>query len=216
MPMPPERLGARRPLLVFPCNGNALEALDCLGEDWRLEAFVDDDAGKQQQGCAGHAVRGREALSASPQAQVLAVPGAPHNFLQRRALVEGLALPEARWATVVHPRASVSPLARIGRNVLLMAGVVVTANAVIGDHVCVLPNSVIHHDAVIGPWTLVGAGVTLAGGVRVGENCYLGSGTSVLQGVCIGDGSMTGLGSTVIRHVPPGVRVAGCPTRVVG
>jgi acetyltransferase-like isoleucine patch superfamily enzyme len=61
----------------------------------------------------------------------------------------------------------------------------------------------------------VGTGVTLAGHVQVGENCYLGSGTSVLQGVRIGDGALTGLGSTVIRHVPPGARVAGVPTRVL-
>jgi sugar O-acyltransferase (sialic acid O-acetyltransferase NeuD family) len=204
-----------RPLLLFPCNGNALEALACLGDKWGLEAFLDDTPAKQAAGCAGYPVRGREALAQWPQAQVLAVPGGPHSYRERRALVESLRVPEERWASVVHPSASVSPLARIGRNVLLMAGVVVTANAVIGDHVCVLPNAVIHHDTVVGDWTLVGAGVTLAGHVQVGENCYLGSGTSVLQGVRIGDGALTGLGSTVIRHVPPGARVAGVPTRVL-
>lgn len=215
MPVQPERATAPRPLLVFPCNGNALEALGCLGEAWTLQAFVDDTPAKQAAGCAGHPVQGREALARWPQAQVLAVPGSPQSYLGRRALVQGLRVPQARWATVVHPRASVSPLARLGRNVLVMAGAVVTANAVIGDHVCVLPNAVIHHDTVVGDWTLVGTGVTLAGHVQVGENCYLGSGTSVLQGVRIGDGALTGLGSTVIRHVPPGARVAGVPTRVL-
>ena len=204
-----------QPLLVFPCNGNAVEALGCLGDAWALEAFVDDTPAKQAAGCAGHAVRGREVLSHWPEARVLAVPGSPLSYAGRRAVIEGLRVPMQRWATVVHPRASVSPLARLGRNVLVMAGVVVTANAVIGDHVCVLPNAVIHHDTVVGDWTLVGAGVTLAGHVQVGENCYLGSGTSVLQGVRIGDGALTGLGSTVIRHVPPGARVAGVPTRVL-
>lgn len=215
MPVRPEGASLPRPLLVFPCNGNALEALGCLGPDWTLQAFVDDTPAKQAAGCAGHPVHGREALVRWPQARVLAVPGSPSSYLGRRALVEGLHLSAARWATVVHPRASVSPLARLGRNVLVMAGAVVTANAVIGDHVCVLPNAVIHHDAVVGDWTLVGTGVTLAGHVQVGENCYLGSGTSVLQGVRIGDGALTGLGSTVIRHVPPGARVAGVPTRVL-
>jgi sugar O-acyltransferase (sialic acid O-acetyltransferase NeuD family) len=215
MPVRPEPAAAARPLLVFPCNGNALEALGCLGDTWALEAFIDDTPDKQAEGCAGHPVRGREALARSPRAHVLAVPGSPHSYRERRALVEGLRVPDGRWATVVHPSASVSPLARLGRNVLVMAGVVVTANAVIGDHVCVLPNAVIHHDTVVGDWTLVGTGVTLAGHVQVGENCYLGSGTSVLQGVRIGDGALTGLGSTVIRHVPPGARVAGVPTRVL-
>ena len=29
-------------LLIFPCNGNALEALDCLGSAFRCVGFVDD------------------------------------------------------------------------------------------------------------------------------------------------------------------------------
>lgn len=215
MPGRPEGEEQAQPLLLFPCNGNALEALGCLGDAWTLEAFVDDTPVKQAAGCAGRPVCGREALERWPQARVLAVPGSPQSYRGRRAIVEGLRVPATRWATVVHPRASVSPLARLGRNVLVMAGAVVTANAVIGDHVCVLPNAVIHHDTVVGDWTLVGAGVTLAGHVQVGENCYLGSGTNVLQGVRIGDGALTGLGSTVIRHVPPGARVAGVPTRVL-
>jgi sugar O-acyltransferase (sialic acid O-acetyltransferase NeuD family) len=215
MPVRPEQAASARPLLVFPCNGNALEALGCLGEAWTLQAFIDDTPAKQAAGCAWHPVHGREALDRWPQAQVLAVPGSPDSYRSRRALIESLGVPEGRWATVVHPSASVSPLARIGRNVLLMAGVVVTANAVIGDHVCVLPHAVIHHDAVVGDWTLVGSGVTLAGHVQVGENCYLGSGTGVLQGVRIGEGALTGLGSAVIRHVPAGARVAGVPTRVL-
>ena len=215
MPVQPERSVQAQPLLVFPCNGNALEALGCLGQAWSLQAFVDDTPSKQAAGCAGRPVLGREALDRWPQARVLAVPGSPESYRSRRALVQSLRVPEGRWATVVHPSASVSPLARIGRNVLLMAGVVVTANAVIGDHVCVLPHAVIHHDTVVGDWTLVGTGVTLAGHVQVGENCYLGSGTRVLQGVRIGDGALTGLGSTVIRHVPAGARVAGVPTRVL-
>jgi sugar O-acyltransferase (sialic acid O-acetyltransferase NeuD family) len=160
-------------------------------------------------------VLGRAALAHWPEMPVLAVPGSPESYRGRRALVEGLGVADVRWACVVHPRATVSPLARIGRNVLLMAGVVITADAVIGDHVCVLPNTVIHHGAVVGPWTLVGSGVTLAGDVRVGSNCYLGSGTRVLEGVRIGDGALTGLGSTVIRHVPADARVAGTPSKVL-
>jgi hypothetical protein len=34
-------------LLIFPHNGNGLEALDCLGPAWRLAGFVDDAPAKQ-------------------------------------------------------------------------------------------------------------------------------------------------------------------------
>jgi sugar O-acyltransferase (sialic acid O-acetyltransferase NeuD family) len=211
----PEGTRAAQPLLVFPCNGNALEALDCLAPHWKLQAFIDDTPLRQAECFQGHAVLGRAALRRWAEVPVLAVPGSSRSYRTRRALVDSLEVPADRWARVIHPRATVSPLARIGRNVLVMAGVVITSDAVIGDHVCVLPNTVIHHGASVGPWTLIGSGVTLAGDVQVGENCYLGSGTRVREGVRIGDGALTGMGSTVIRHVPAAARVAGTPTRML-
>lgn len=201
------------PLLVFPCNGNAIEALDCLGIRHRMLGFVDDTPDKQGRDVHGHPVFGREALARWPGARVLAVPGSPTSYRARRGVIEGLGVARERFATVIHPAARVSPLATLGVNVLLMAGVVVTSNAVIGDHVCVLPNTVIHHDAVVGAWSLVGSNVTVAGGTAIGENCYVGSGTSVMNGLRVGDGALIGLGSNVLRDVAPGSRVAGNPAR---
>ena len=121
-----------------------------------------------------------------------------------------------RFATVIHPSARISPLARIGRNVLIMAGVVVTSNAIIGDHVCILPNTVIHHDVVVGDWTLIGSNVSIAGHVRLGRNCYLGSGSRIIDGVEIGERTLIGLGSNVIADVRCDVTVVGNPARPIG
>jgi sugar O-acyltransferase (sialic acid O-acetyltransferase NeuD family) len=206
---------AARPLLIFPYNGNGLEALDCLEPAHRLVAFMDDTPGKQGMDRHGCLVTGRDALQRWPEAQVLAVPGSPASYRSRRQTIEALAVAPQRFARVIHPSARVSPLATIGRNVLIMAGVVITSNAVIGDHVCVLPNTVIHHDARIGDWSLIGSNVTIAGNVMVGDNCYVGSGTSLMNGIEIGAGCLVGLGSNVIRSVGSGTCVAGNPARVL-
>jgi sugar O-acyltransferase (sialic acid O-acetyltransferase NeuD family) len=209
-----EQLPAQaRPLFVFPCNGNGLEALDCLGPRWVLEAFVDDTPEKQGTSPHGHPVLGREVLARRCEVAVLAVPGSPSSYRARRSLIEGLGLDPQRFARVVHPSARVSPLAQVGRNVLLMAGVVVTSNAVIGDHVCVLPNTVIHHDVVIGDFGLIGSNVTIAGGAILGANCYVGSGASLMNGIRLGEQALVGLGSNLIRDVPAGARVAGNPAK---
>lgn len=209
----PEVARAARPLLIFPCNGNAIEALDCLGATFSLIGFVDDSPGKIGREVHGHSVFSRQAFDDWPDALVLAVPGSPDSFRSRRATIDGLGIAPTRFARVVHPGAHVSPLARLGHNLLVMAGVVITSNASIGDHVCVLPNSVIHHDVTVGDWSLIGANVTIAGHTRVGDNCYIGSGSRLMNGLEIGAGALVGMGSTVIRAVAAGAVVAGSPAR---
>lgn len=199
------------PLLIFPYNGNGLEALDCLGDRYRLIGFVDDTPVKQGRSAHGHDVFDRSAFERFPDAKVLAAPGGPASFRARADIIAGLGLDATRFARVVHPAARVSPLAMIGMNVMIMAGVVITSTVAIGDHVCVLPNTVIHHDSKIGDWSLIGSNVTVAGDVFIGDNCYIGSGSSIMNGVKVGAGAMLGLGSNLIRDVAPGQTVAGNP-----
>jgi sugar O-acyltransferase (sialic acid O-acetyltransferase NeuD family) len=206
----------RKRLLLFPCNGNAREAVDALHDDDQLIGFIDDAPAKQGTGPYGFAVLDRRALLDFPDARVLAVPGSPSTYLSRRATIEGLGVATDRFATVIHPSARVSRFAKIGYNVLIMAGVVVTSNAIVGNHVCVLPNSVIHHDVSVGDWSLIGAGVTIGGGTTIGMNCYVGSGSSVINEIRIGDRTLVGLGANVIATVPADVRVVGNPARQIG
>ena len=202
-------------ILIFPHNGNGLEALDGLRENYELVGFVDDELPKQGRHAGGYDVFSREAFARYPEAKILAVPGSPWTFRERKKIIEGLGIAGERFATVIHPRASVSPLAKIGKNALIMAGVVVTSNARIGDHVCILPNSVIHHDVEVGDFTMIAANVTLAGYAKVGKNCYLGSAVSVSNRVEIGDGTMVGMAANVIRSVPANSTVVGNPAKPI-
>lgn len=206
-------MNQRKGLLIFPCNGNAIEALDCLGATHELIAFIDDSPQKQGTCVHGYPVRSRSVLDEYPDARLLAVPGGPASFRWRKQIIGSLNASSDRYASVIHASARISGLARIGHNVLIMAGAVVTSNAIIGNHVCILPNTVIHHDVVIEPWSLIGSNVTIAGNTWIGENCYIGSGTSVKNGLSIGAGVMIGLGSNVVGDVLPGTTVAGNPAR---
>ncbi len=202
-------------LLIFPYNGNAIEALDCLGEAYEFIGFIDDAPQKHGTNQYGHAVWNRMALREFPDARVLAVPGSPDSYLARKQAIDGLGIDDKRFASVIHPAARISRLATIGTNVLIMAGVVVTSNAVIGDHVCMLPNSVIHHDVIVGAWSLIGSNVTIAGHSFIGENCYIGSGSSIMNGLRVERNALVGLGSNVIRSVAAGTKVAGNPARPI-
>jgi sugar O-acyltransferase (sialic acid O-acetyltransferase NeuD family) len=204
------------PLLIFPYNGNGIEALDCIGSAFRLIGFVDDTPEKQGTDPNGYPIMDREAFARFSDARVLAIPGGPNSYRSRKETIQDLGIAEERFAKVVHPTARVSPLASIGCNVLIMAGVVITSNARIGSHTCILPNTVIHHDVVVGDWGLIGSNVTIAGNTVVEENCYIGSGSSVMNGLLVGSGALIGLGSNVISNVAADTRIVGNPAHEIG
>lgn len=205
----------KKKLIIFPYNGNGLEAIDCLGDQFELIGFADDTKEKQGRQSNGFIVFDRSVFDTYKEALVLAVPGSHTSYLQRRNIIGSLNISPPRWATVIHPGAHVSPLAGLSSNTLIMAGVTITSNAIIGQHVCILPNTVIHHGVRIGDYSLVGSNVTVAGNTIIEENCYIGSGTSLINGIVFGAESLAGLGSNIIRNVPAGSRIAGNPAKAL-
>ncbi len=201
-------------LIIFPCNGNGIEALDCINPaEYTVIGFIDDQANTKQDNYGKWRVEDRTLLKRYPNALVLAVPGGPASFTKRKEHIDGLGIDEERLATIIHPSAVVGRNVQVGKNSLIMAGVVITSNASIGDHVCILPNTVVHHDAQIGNYTLIGSSVVIAGGTTLGQNCYIGSGSTLINGISIGEFSLVGIGSNVIGTFPPRSRIAGNPAK---
>lgn len=200
---------AKRKLVVFPFNGNGIEALDCINpEVYEVIGFIDDDREK----CSStYEIFQRSIVDKYEELFVLAVPGSPSSFRERARNISSLNLNPGRFITAVHPRASIGRNVSLGYNCLIMAGAVLTSNAIIQNHVCILPNAVIHHDVTVNDYTLIGSNVVVAGGTSIGKNCYIGSGSNIINGVCIGDRSLVGLGSNVIRNVPENAVVGGNP-----
>jgi UDP-perosamine 4-acetyltransferase len=115
----------------------------------------------------------------------------------------------------VHPRAAVSPSARLGRGPTVLAGAVVSAGAELGENVIVNTGAIVDHDCRIGPHAHVATGARLASGVEVGEGAHVGAGATLIQGVGVGAGAVVGAGAAVVRDVEPGTVVAGVPARLL-
>lgn len=202
-------------LIIFPCNGNGIEALDCINPTaYKVIGFVDDQYSVKHN-TQSLPVSDRSLINDHPDAFVLAVPGSPTSYQKRKEHIDSLGLELDRFATVIHPSAKIGKQVKMGRNCLIMAGVVITSNAWIGDHVCILPNTVIHHDVRVGDYSLIGSGVVIAGGSSIGQNCYIGSGTNIINGIQIGDFSLVGIGSNVLAGCPPRSRIAGNPAHAL-
>lgn len=128
----------------------------------------------------------------------------------REAQAAGLPL-----ATVVHPRATVSPHAQLGAGCFIAAGAVVAPGAKLGPAVIVNHGAVVDHDVEVGGFTHIAPRAALGGNVRVGARVLVGSGASLLPGVRVADDVVVGAGAVVRENLDTPGTWAGVPARRV-
>lgn len=119
----------------------------------------------------------------------------------------------ARFVTVVHSSAVVSPSASIGAGCLVSALSYVGPRARIGNHVLVNVHAEVGHDSVIGDFATLSPMAVTNGAVRLGEGVFMGTQASVGVGVSVGRWSKVASGARVDGDVGEGFLVAGNPAR---
>jgi sugar O-acyltransferase (sialic acid O-acetyltransferase NeuD family) len=133
-----------------------------------------------------------------------------HNESRARCHTAGLSN-QRRPRTIIHPAATVSPLAEIGAGTFVAARAVVAPAARIGDGVILNHGSIVDHDCVVGDFTHIAPVAVLGGGVKVGRFVLIGAGAVILPGRTVGDGATVGAGAVVTRDVKAGTTVVGVP-----
>lgn len=210
-----------RPLVITGAGGFARETAEIVRAinrerpTWELLGYLDDDPMLWGTEIAGVPVLGGTDWLAIHDAMTVVCIGNPSNFAARADVVGRLALHDDRYATLVHPTASIAASTSIGRGSVVAAGCVTTADVVIGDHVAVMPHCVFTHDDVVGSYVTCGAGVKLAGGVAIGDGAYLGAGALVRERLTVGRRSLVGMGSVITRDVPDDQVWLGAPAAFV-
>lgn len=203
-------------LILFGSGGHAkvvLEAIRAAMPDCNVVVLDDDPAATGRTLLGLPIVGGRNWLSSNPfRGSVVPAIGAN---AARAALIEWLAELDRPLATVVHPRAVLSPTAKLGAGAFLAPGAIVNAEARIGEAVIVNTGASVDHDCLIGAAAHIAPGAHLCGSVRVGARTLIGAGATVIPGVAIGADAIVGAGSVVIADLPDGARVAGCPARAL-
>jgi sugar O-acyltransferase (sialic acid O-acetyltransferase NeuD family) len=206
-----------RPLLLLGAGGltrETLAVLRLLPGTWRPVGVLDDDPARHGDLVDGVPVLGpTDLVHDHPDAALVPCVASPHRPGGRLRLVDRLALPAHRWASVVHPAASIAPGTVLGAGAIVLAGVVVTAPIDIGRFLMAMPHVLLTHDDEVADGATLAGRATLAGGVRVGRGAYVGQGALVREHVVIGAEAVVGMGSVVLSDVPDGQTWAGVPAR---
>lgn len=200
-------------LVLVGAGGHAKVCIELLGAMGKHVAFCVGAKGSPQQ-CLGIPVlEGDEhitRLRSQGYTRIFIAIGCNQirNRLADLAMKQGYVLENA-----ISPRAVVSPSAKIGQGVAVMAGAVINADATVGDLSIVNTGASIDHDCIIGRAVHISPHSALAGNVQVGDSAFLGIGTTVVPEIVIGQNAVIGAGSVVLSRIPAGTTAFGVPAK---
>lgn len=208
-------------LIVIGAGGIGAEIADAVDEInknaqvWKLLGFLDDKKKK------GSKINGYPVLGTTADARnfedcsyILAV-GNSKNYHVRKKLFEKLGIDLKRYATIIHPQATVSPHSTVGHGSLVLAGARIMPNTRIGNHTFILTNAYVGHDGVVQDFVTITNSASICGVTNIEEGCYIGANSSIIERITIGKWSLIGLGAVVLKNVPPFSVVVGNPGRII-
>lgn len=105
------------------------------------------------------------------------------NNMLRERLLQQLTLAGFELATVVHPKAIVSPSAVLGAGSAVMAGAIVGTEAHLGLGIIVNCGAVVDHHATVEDVGHLGVNSSMAGGAVLGHAAWLQAGAALGYGV---------------------------------
>ena len=137
--------------------------------------------------------------------------GEPAN---REKLFIKLSQNEIKIATLIDPRATVSPRARIDNGSIICEFASVHADVSMGMNCLVQPYCVVAHDTQIGDHSVLSPHCAPGGASVFGKRVFVGMHSSIKEKLTIGDDVIIAMGAAVFQNLPEGVTVVGNPARI--
>lgn len=201
------------PIFVFGAGGHGRVVAEIvLACGWTVHGFLDDAAEKHAATILGLPMCGADEWLRSGARGRIAL-GIGDNRA-REAIAERIRSAGASLISAVHPTAVVSPSAKLGEGVVVMAGAVLNAACWIGDGAIINTGAVIEHDVRVGNYAHVSSNCTTGGGAQIGDRALIGLAASVLPSKRVGSDSVVGAGAVVTRDIGDGEVAYGIPARI--
>lgn len=123
--------------------------------------------------------------------------------------------PDLKFVPVVHPTAILAEEIVVSDGTVIMAGVIVNANAKIGKFCILNTKSSLGHDSTMADFSSLASGSTVAGNVNIGECSAICIGTLIINNVDIGNHTVIGSGALVVHSIGDFKQAVGVPINLI-
>lgn len=204
-------------VFVYGASGHGKVVADILlaREEDQFAGFIDDNEQMRGSKILGFPIwgNGQWLQQEAAKTPIEVALGIGDNIVRQR-IADKCQAWGAALATLVHPRASVSPSVRLGPGAVVMAQAAINPDVRIGRGAIVNTAASIDHDVKIGDFAHVAPNAAMGGASQLGSLSQLGMGAVVIHCVSIGDRSVVGAGAVVVGDVPDDVIAFGVPARI--
>jgi acetyltransferase EpsM len=143
---------------------------------------------------------------------ILAIGALAPNPVRQR-VTAGYEAAGAHFATIVHPRATVSASAVINPGSVICAGAIVNPRAEVGRHCVVNTAAIVEHDVIVGDHAILAPGAIVGGGAAIGAESFLGLGCRVRDHVRVGRRVLLAMGAVLVGDAADDAVMIGVPAR---
>lgn len=137
------------------------------------------------------------------------------NVDDRKKTVEIITSKGGEFINLIHPKAIISPSAKIGIGVAIKAYSSLASDTYIDDFTYLQSSVILGHDVKIGKYCHLNSFSFLAGWVEVEDQVTINAGAKILQSKKIKNHATVGMGAIVIRNVKANTTVFGNPAKKI-
>lgn len=210
-------------IVILGAGGLAREVLDVINainvkqSDFPMKVlgFIDENPGMHGKNLNGYPVLGGfDWFSKVDVTQIKAICGIGNNEARKKVTEKAEKL-GVEFINVVHPNAQMGYDVRLGRGIVICAGVILTCNIKIGNHVYINLDCTVGHDSILEDYVNLAPSVNVSGNCRLLEGAHIFTNAVIIPPVTIGKWSIIGAGAVVLKDIPDYAVAVGAPASVI-
>jgi sugar O-acyltransferase (sialic acid O-acetyltransferase NeuD family) len=203
-------------LILIGSGGHAKVVIDIIEEEglYKIHGVLTNDLIKS---FCGYPVLGNDdyldQLQLNQKYKIAIGIGGFKDNLLRKKIYNKFAQQNFDIVNCIHPTAVISSSVKLGKGLVIFAGVILNPEVVIHDNCIIATGSTIDHETIIKSHCLISAGVTIGANTCIEEESLCALGSKVISQVNVGKNVLVAAGAVVTNNILDGEIVFGIPAK---